>query len=154
MVSEWFRSPQALSSALAALRMLQPLAIGFLNCLITLISASNYYLFYSQEVANLQMYVSHFRASLDDLNNFNHDLLSFCRNVSAGLSHLSRKCFVHRDLAARNILVSNDNVCKVRMKHNDMNLVWWLCHYRLLTLEWHGMSVMIRTTKFLEERYQ
>ena len=102
--------------------MLQPQAIGFLNCLVTLVLAPSYYLFYNQ-VANLQMYVSHFRTSLDDLNNFNHDLLSFCRNVSAGLSHLSRKCFVHRDLAARNILVSSDNVCKVRRKYIYVNLV-------------------------------
>jgi len=42
-----------------------------------------------------------------------HDLLSYCRQVSSGLSYLANKQFVHRDLAARNILVSNDDVCKV-----------------------------------------
>ena len=42
-------------------------------------------------------------------------MLSFCRHVAAGLSYLSRKGFVHRDLAARNILVSSDDVCKVKI---------------------------------------
>ena len=36
-------------------------------------------------------------------------MLSYCRHVSAGLSHLASKGFVHRDLAARNILVSRDD---------------------------------------------
>ena len=45
-------------------------------------------------------------------------MLSFCRHVAAGLSYLSRKGFVHRDLAARNILVSSDDVCKVRYALN------------------------------------
>ena len=43
-----------------------------------------------------------------------HDLLSFCRHISAGLTYLSSKHFVHRDLAARNVLVSSDSICKVR----------------------------------------
>lgn len=54
------------------------------------------------------------RTPLDDLCKYKDDLLSFCRNISAGLDHLYRKRFVHRDLAARNILLSNDRVCKVR----------------------------------------
>ena len=47
-------------------------------------------------------------------NELKHDLLSYCRHISAGLSHLASKGFVHRDLAARNILVSSDDVCKVK----------------------------------------
>ena len=43
----------------------------------------------------------------------NHDLLSYCRQIAAGMNYLSNKQFVHRDLAARNILVSSDDVCKV-----------------------------------------
>ena len=39
-----FSNPQALSSTLAELRMLQPRAFGLLNCLVPLILASNYYL--------------------------------------------------------------------------------------------------------------
>ena len=44
MGSKLFRSPQALSSALAALGTLQPRAFVFLNNLDPLDSASNYYL--------------------------------------------------------------------------------------------------------------
>ena len=44
MVSTLFRDPQARSSALAALGILQPRAFGSLNRVETLDSASNYYL--------------------------------------------------------------------------------------------------------------
>ena len=39
-----FNNPQALSSALAVLGMLQPQAFGLLNRLVCLVLASNYYL--------------------------------------------------------------------------------------------------------------
>ena len=55
-----------------------------------------------------------YRTPPETLNELKHDLLSYCRHVAAGLSLLSSKGFVHRDLAARNILVSSDDVCKVR----------------------------------------
>ena len=44
MVTKRLRNPRALSSALAALGTLQPRALGFLNRLVTLVSASNFYL--------------------------------------------------------------------------------------------------------------
>ena len=44
-----------------------------------------------------------------------HDLLSYCRQIAAGMNYLVSKQFIHRDLAARNILVSSDDVCKVCM---------------------------------------
>ena len=44
MVSTLFRDPQALSSDLASLGTLQPRAFGSLNCVETLDSASNYYI--------------------------------------------------------------------------------------------------------------
>ena len=43
MVSTFFRDPQALSSTLAALGMIQPWAFRSLNRVETLDSASNYY---------------------------------------------------------------------------------------------------------------
>ena len=42
MVTKLIRNPQALSSALAVLGMLQPRALRFLNSLVTLVLASNY----------------------------------------------------------------------------------------------------------------
>ena len=50
----------------------------------------------------------------ETLHELKHDFLSYCRHVAAGLNVLSSKGFVHRDLAARNILVSSDDVCKVK----------------------------------------
>ena len=44
MVTKWFRNPWALSSALAALGTLQLRVLGFLNHLVTLVSAPNYYI--------------------------------------------------------------------------------------------------------------
>ena len=49
----------------------------------------------------------------ESCNELKHDLLSFCRQIAAGMNYLANKQFVHRDLAARNILVSSDDVCKV-----------------------------------------
>ncbi len=42
------------------------------------------------------------------------ELLRFSRQIASGMVFLSDMCLVHRDLAARNILVSEDNICKVR----------------------------------------
>ena len=49
MVTKLFRNPRALSSTLAALGALHPRALGFLNSLVTLVLASNYYLEYLRE---------------------------------------------------------------------------------------------------------
>ena len=41
-------------------------------------------------------------------------LLGYCQQVAFGMHYLSLKGFVHRHLAARNILVTQNNVLKVR----------------------------------------
>ena len=41
-------------------------------------------------------------------------LVKACRQVTAGMVYLSKKCFVHRDLAARNVLVNENETCKVQ----------------------------------------
>ncbi|XP_065826077.1 uncharacterized protein [Oscarella lobularis] len=41
------------------------------------------------------------------------DLLSFCRQISAGMDFLSAKGLVHRDLACRNVLVSDGKLLKI-----------------------------------------
>ena len=38
------------------------------------------------------------------------------------MNYLANKQFIHRDLAARNILISNDDVCKVKIPKHKLLL--------------------------------
>ncbi len=54
-------------------------------------------------------------------------LLYYSRQVASGMSYLSYKGYIHRDLAARNVLVSKDDICKVRVTKNLIyNTHFWL----------------------------
>ena len=56
-------------------------------------------------------------------------LLNFCRQICLGMSYLSSRKFVHRDLAARNILVTEDNICKVREEERGESLEMNKIHF-------------------------
>ena len=43
-------------------------------------------------------------------------LLSYTRQIANGMGYLSLKTYIHRDLAARNVLVSDEGICKVKLK--------------------------------------
>ena len=53
-VTKRFSNPQALSSTLAALGMLQPWAFGLLNRLVTLVLASDYYLTDTHKITSIE----------------------------------------------------------------------------------------------------
>ena len=76
-------------------------------------------------------------------------LLSFCRQIASGMAYLSVKGFVHRDLAAKNILVSHDEMCKVRHRDREKECFFLLSN-RLQTLACLELCKTL-TTMSLEE---
>ena len=78
-VTKLFGNPWALSSALAALGTLHSRTLGFLNSLVTLVLASNYYLVYLMIIRNktnnkgqtiYKMYDLYFKVTVLLINNF------------------------------------------------------------------------------------
>ena len=63
-VTKRLRNPRARSSALASLETLQPRALGFLNRLVTLVSASNLYLWNDNGQHTPKMYVPLYGTSM------------------------------------------------------------------------------------------
>ena len=56
--------------------------------------------------------------SISDPSELAPQLLYYSRQVASGMSYLGLRGYVHRDLAARNVLVSNDDICKVKLMLN------------------------------------
>ena len=81
MVTKRFRNPRALSSALASLGMLQPQALGFLNRLVTLVSASNLYI----DTCRVVLKLSFIMNSGNDFVKLNS-----CQNSSYAIHHFAR----------------------------------------------------------------
>ena len=60
------------------------------------------------------------------------DIFRLAQHVVEGMEYLSLRNFVHRDIASRNVLVSEDNIAKVRTLHSWARLLLvlvscWLC---------------------------
>ncbi len=88
---------------------------------------------------DLKEHLDHYRLADGTVTGVDdHTLLSYCRQVVSGMAYLSSKAFVHRDLAARNILVSDDDICKVK-GHRDMH-TWAQLKCTYIQIADFGMS--------------
>ncbi|XP_048581463.1 fibroblast growth factor receptor 3 [Nematostella vectensis] len=82
----------------------------------------------------------------------NYDMISFARQIAAGMCFLASRKILHRDLAARNVLVGTNNTCKI----TDFGLAFTKSMYKYgntarkgrLPIKWSAPELLFSDSKY------